>query len=93
MQRLLPWIKAPSVPSLGSTIMHAMVAGSALMRQQIIDHKQADLYLNIHVKGVGMLRFDAQEKATKIGFEASYERLKTHFSLSAKNKNQSGEII
>lgn len=79
VQRLLPWLKAPSVPSLGSTIMQAMVAGSALKRQQIINQQQADLYLNIHVKGVGMLQFEAQAKATKIGYEASLEKLKTHF--------------
>tara|TARA_R110000751_G_scaffold116604_2_gene216549 strand:- start:332996 stop:335245 length:2250 start_codon:yes stop_codon:yes gene_type:complete len=84
VQRLLPWLKAPSVPSLGSTIMQAMVAGSALKRQQIIEQQQADLYLNIHVRGVGMLQFEAQAKATKIGYEASFERLKTHFKASVQ---------
>jgi predicted acylesterase/phospholipase RssA/CRP-like cAMP-binding protein len=84
MQRVLPWLKAPSVPSMGSTIMQAMVAGSALKRQQIIEQKQADLYLNIHVKGVGMLQFEAQSKATKIGYEASFDRLKAHFQSSDK---------
>lgn len=84
VQRLLPWLKAPSVPSLGSTIMQAMVAGSALKRQQIIEQQQADLYLNIHVKGVGMLQFDAQEKASKIGYEVSKERLRSHFESSKR---------
>lgn len=93
IQRLLPWLKAPSVPSLGSTIMQAMVAGSALKRQQIIEQNQADLYLNIHVKGVGMLQFEAQSKATKIGYEASFDRLKAHFKSSDKKSEISkGEV-
>ncbi|KXI28450.1 cyclic nucleotide-binding domain-containing protein [Paraglaciecola hydrolytica] len=82
-QRFFPWLKAPSVPSIGSTIMQAMVAGSALKRQQIIDQQQADLYLNIHVKGVGMLQFEAQAKATQIGYEASRERLKSYFETAS----------
>ncbi|WP_299082514.1 cyclic nucleotide-binding domain-containing protein [uncultured Paraglaciecola sp.] len=84
-KRLLPWSKAPSVPGLGATIMHAMVAGSALKRQKIIEQQQADIYLNIHVKGVGMLRFDAQTKATEIGYQASIDRLRTHFESSEKH--------
>ncbi|MBU3004937.1 cyclic nucleotide-binding domain-containing protein [Paraglaciecola arctica] len=92
IQRLFPWLKAPSVPSLGSTIMQAMVAGSALKRQQIIQQQQADLYLNIHVKGVGMLQFDAQSKATKIGYKASFARLKAHFnSTDKKSEIKQGE--
>lgn len=91
IHRLLPWLKAPSVPSIGSTIMQAMVAGSALKRQQIIEQQQADLYLNIHVRGVGMLQFDAQSKASQIGYEASYERLRTHFKSFNKNTEISQE--
>jgi predicted acylesterase/phospholipase RssA/CRP-like cAMP-binding protein len=91
IQRLLPWLKAPSVPSLSSTIMQAMVAGSALKRQQIIEQEQADLYLNIHVRGVGMLQFDAQAKASKIGYEASIKRLRAHFKSSDKNNKISQE--
>ncbi|GAC18951.1 cyclic nucleotide-binding domain-containing protein [Paraglaciecola arctica] len=91
IQRLFPWLKAPSVPSLGSTIMQAMVAGSALKRQQIIEQKQADLYLNIHVKGVGMLQFDAQAKATKIGYKGSFDRLKAHFKSSDEKSEISQE--
>jgi len=78
-RQLVPWLKSPSVPSMASTIMQSMVAGSALKRQQILEQKQADLYLNIHVKGVGMMQFDALERAKQIGYDISLPKFKEFF--------------
>ena len=53
-----------------------MMLGSDLLREQVIRQKLADLYQNIHVKGVGMLESDAIDRAVKIGYEPYIEPLR-----------------
>jgi len=69
--RLLPWRKTQSAPSIATTMLQSMVAGSALKRQQILEQGLADVYLNINVKGVGMLQFDAQDRAAQLGYDSA----------------------
>ena len=76
MNRMLPWLRAPAVPGIATTMMQSMVAGSSLKRQQILEQGLADVYLNINVVGVGMLQFDAQDRAAKMGYEGAIEHLR-----------------
>lgn len=73
--KLLPWRKSVAVPGIASTILQATVAGSALKRQQVLEQKLVDLYLNINVESVGALQFDAREQAAQLGYEGSIEPL------------------
>ena len=76
LHRLLPWREATPVPGIAGTILQATVAGSALKRQQMLEQKLADVYLNIDVKSVGLLQFDAREEASQLGYAAAIEPLR-----------------
>ena len=76
LSRLLPWQKAHAVPGIATTMLQSMVAGSALKRRQILEQGLADVYLNVQVDGVGLLQFDAQERAARIGYDAVIEPLR-----------------
>jgi predicted acylesterase/phospholipase RssA/CRP-like cAMP-binding protein len=73
--KLLPWRKSIAVPGIASTILQATVAGSALKRQQMLEQKLADVYININVEGVGALQFDAREQAAQFGYDGAIEPL------------------
>lgn len=66
-----------SAPGIAATMMQSMVVGSALKRQQILEQGLADLYLNVQVRGVGLLQFEAQALAAQLGYESALEPLKT----------------
>jgi len=76
LNRLLPWRKSFPVPGMATILLQSMVAGSALKRQQILEQDLADVYLNIIVEGVGILQFDAQDRAALIGYDAVIEPLR-----------------
>jgi hypothetical protein len=42
----------------------------------MLDEGLADLYLNIHVRGVGLLEFEKVEEVARIGYEESIEALR-----------------
>lgn len=75
--KLLPWGDGPALPGIASTIMQAMVAGSALKRQQSLEQNLADVYLNIDVEAVGMFQFDARELAARLGYEGAVAPLRS----------------
>ena len=76
MSRLIPWVDHPETPGFASTIMQSMMVGSSRSRERLLDQGHADYYQNIHVHGVGMLQFDALEKAQKTGYSDSIEPLR-----------------
>lgn len=71
--RLNPFRKADEVPGIASTIMHSMMVGSSQARERAQEQNLADLILNIHVRGVGMMQFDVDtvNKAAEVGYEKS----------------------
>lgn len=76
LNRVLPWRKPLPVPGMAAILLQSMVAGSASKRQQILEQGLADVYLNINVEGVGMLQFEAQSRAARIGYDAVIEPLR-----------------
>jgi predicted acylesterase/phospholipase RssA/CRP-like cAMP-binding protein len=74
--RFIPWLKPARAPSIGSTILQSMMVGSSYLRNQFLSKKLADYYQNIHVRKVGMLDFNAVDRAENIGYESSNEPLK-----------------
>jgi predicted acylesterase/phospholipase RssA len=69
--RLLPGRRAAPVPGIGVTILQSQVVAASRARQRMLDQGLADFYLNIHVKGVGMLAFDKVDRAARVGYEES----------------------
>jgi NTE family protein len=63
-------------PGIATTIMDSLVLGSSLKRQQNLERGLADLYLNLHLEGVGILQFDAQEEAAQLGYEGAIAPLR-----------------
>jgi len=68
--RIAPWKRAVRAPSLAAVIMQSMMVGSNQARDKMLQQELANLYLNIHVHGVGILQFDAVEKAAQIGYDS-----------------------
>lgn len=85
--------RSPTVraPGLARTIMQSMVVGSALARKQMLDDGLADVYLNIHVKGVGMLQFDAQSRAEKLGYEQTVKPLTQWITRENSRRKPAGQ--
>ncbi|MCM2270511.1 MAG: patatin-like phospholipase domain-containing protein [Thermoanaerobaculia bacterium] len=69
--RVLPWRRAAPVPGIGVTILQSQVVAASRARQQLLDQGVADLYLNIHVKGVGLLAFDQVDRGARVGYDES----------------------
>lgn len=76
LRRLVPWQTPQRAPSIGAVIMQSMMAGSSLLREQILHQKLADFHQNIHVKGVGMLEFTAIDRSVEIGYASYIEPLR-----------------
>lgn len=73
--RLFPWRKSIQMPSIAGTILRSMAIGSDLAREKSLENQLADLYINIDVRGVSMLEFEAVERAESIGYEKTIRRL------------------
>ena len=75
MSRLLPGapIKAPGI---GATMMRSMMVGAESTRQRLLAEEITDFYLNIRMRKVGMLEFDAVQPIAKLGYEQSIEPLR-----------------
>jgi len=71
LERLNPWSKARPVPGIAATIMQSMIVGAGLARNEALRQNLADLYVNIHVRGVGLLEFDKVAQVERIGYEQS----------------------
>jgi predicted acylesterase/phospholipase RssA/CRP-like cAMP-binding protein len=69
--RLLPWRRAAPVPGIAATILLSQVVAAGAARQRMLDEKLADFYLNVHVRGVGLLAFEQVERGARVGYEES----------------------
>lgn len=63
-------------PGIVQTIMDSLVVGSSLNRQQNLERGLANLYLNLHLEGIGILQFDAQDEAAQLGYEGAIAPLR-----------------
>lgn len=63
-------------PGIVQTIMDSLVVGSSLNRHQNLQRGLADLYLNLHLEGIGILQFEAQGEAAQLGYEGAIEQLR-----------------
>ena len=72
--------------------MQSMILGCDLLREQVLRQKLVNFYQNIHVKGTGMLEFDAIDRSVKIGYESYIEPLRQWLleivASSKKSKNK-----
>ena len=61
-----------------------MMVGSSYLRNQFLSNDLADYYQNIHVRKVGMLDFNAVDRAERIGYESVSEPLKKWLEENSK---------
>ena len=73
--RVLPRRRRRSTPGISATIMRAMMVAASRERAMIVRDQLADLYLDLPVKGYGLLEFDAVEEIAGVGADLSRERL------------------
>jgi NTE family protein len=71
LDRILPGGKAKRVPGIAATILQSTIVGASLARRQMLKDKLADLYLNIHVRGVSLLDFKKVRDVAAIGYRDS----------------------
>ena len=76
LDRLLPWRRASQIPGVASTILQSMMVGSVSARQSMLNEGLADIYLNIVVRGVGLLEFEEVEKIAQLGYDESIDTLR-----------------
>ena len=74
--KFMPWMKTPRTPGVATVILQATMVGSERHRRRMLQQGLADFYQNTHVQGLGLLQFDALEKAAEIGYQASIEPLR-----------------
>ena len=74
--RFVPWLKPIRAPRVGVVLMQAMMVGSNLLREQVLQKNMADYYQNVHVRKVGMLDFKAIKRAERVGYESVIEPLR-----------------
>ena len=75
--KLNPWSRNIPAPNIAGIILRSMLVGASVARERMLEDRLADLYLNIHVRGISMLQFDAARKVASLGFEESLGRLKS----------------
>ena len=51
------------------TRARSMLVGADSTRQRLLRDGLADLYINIHMRGIGMLEFDAVDPVQELGYE------------------------
>lgn len=71
LNMIAPWKRAARAPGLAAVIMQSMMVGSNQARDNMLQQELADLYLNIHVRGVGMMQFKAVDMAAQCGYESA----------------------
>jgi predicted acylesterase/phospholipase RssA/CRP-like cAMP-binding protein len=76
ISKWIPWVSHSDTPGFASIIMQSMMVGSSRSRERLLEQGHADYYQNIHVHGVGMLQFEALEKAQVTGYSDSFKPLK-----------------
>lgn len=76
LTKLMPWLKTLKAPPIASVLMQSTMVGSSLARSHVLQLGLADHYQNIDVRSVGLLQFEAVEKAAKVGYEQSIEPLR-----------------
>ena len=55
--------------------MRAMMVAASRERATVVSDQLADLYLDLAVKGYGLLEFDAVEPLADLGYQLSRDRL------------------
>jgi predicted acylesterase/phospholipase RssA len=83
--RMLPWLKPVRAPRVGVVLMQAMMVGSNLLREQMLQNEMADYYQNIHVRKVGMLDFKEIKRAARVGYESVIEPLRQWLEKSNRS--------
>ncbi len=63
--------KRSPYPTVGSVLMRSMIAGSEQTRSACLADGMIDLYLNIHITGVGLLEFDKLDQVVEDGYRSA----------------------
>ncbi len=71
LRRFTPWRRTPPTPPVAVVILQSTMVGSELARRRVLERELADYYQNIHVPGLGMLQFDAVDRAATVGYQAT----------------------
>ena len=81
-RRLLAGRKAAAPPSIATTLVHAMIAGSSRERDRIVAEGLSDLHLDLELPRCGLLEFDAAERIIAAGYQAAAPRVRAWAATS-----------
>jgi CRP-like cAMP-binding protein len=65
----------PAYPGITALLMRTMIAGSIRERARMLSRGDADLYLDLDLRGVSLLDFDKVPSTVAAGYEAAMPRL------------------
>ena len=63
-------------PGIGGTILRSMLVGADSARRRMLQDGLPDLYLNVKMRKVGMLEFDAVDSIQQLGYEQGLDALR-----------------
>jgi predicted acylesterase/phospholipase RssA len=72
-----------SYPGLMSTLMRSLIAGSVRERDRFIADGTVDWYLDLDLRGVGLLDFERVEETAARGYEAARPRLEAFLAAGS----------
>lgn len=75
-QSLIPGRKPYRPPGIGGAILRSMLVGADSARQRMLQEGLPDFYLNVRMRKVGMLEFDAVERIEQLGYDQGLDRLR-----------------
>lgn len=65
----------PAYPGITAVLMRTMIAGSMRERSKMLERGDADLYLDLDLRGTSLLDFDEAESVARAGYDAAMPRL------------------
>jgi predicted acylesterase/phospholipase RssA len=65
----------PTYPGITALLMRTMIAGSIRERSRMLERGDADLYLDLDLRGVSLLDFEKVPSTVAAGYEAAMPRL------------------
>jgi predicted acylesterase/phospholipase RssA/CRP-like cAMP-binding protein len=75
MRKVVPGVRAPRLPGLAMTLLGSTLVTSMRDRNHHRLNQSADLFLDIDVRGQGLLDFDAIVEVSESGYQAALPRL------------------
>ena len=77
--------RGPRYPGIVAVLMRSMITGSMDKRDAVVANRDADLMLDLDMRGVGLLDFERVREVAGMGYEAAMPRLEAWLNERAES--------